>query len=213
MQSATNLHKQRFHPCLDELACTHLAHMPFMWWIDFELIPLIVQPISRVGNGLLSWLNALRRLLFPFQPILDLLIFMQLCGGRGRLLLAPSCWRRTFWKRGRLSRLSFLQNQFLCSRHKKSLELVRHPQNNSRGFKKKKPLWLDFVPTPLSFLSTANRSGNFVFCPHPPFFSLVFSSSPAVWSLDGACCGVSFHQHYDLQQPLQTHWILCLHLI
>lgn len=159
MQSATNLHKQRFHPCLDELACTHLAHMPFMWWIDFELIPLIVQPISRVGNGLLSWLNALRRLLFPFQPILDLLIFMQLCGGRGRLLLAPSCWRRTFWKRGRLSRLSFLQNQFLCSRHKKSLELVRHPQNNSRGFKKK-TLWLDFVPTPLSFLSTANRSGN-----------------------------------------------------
>lgn len=143
MQSATNLHKQRFHPCLDELACTHLAHMPFMWWIDFELIPLIVQPISRVGNGLLSWLNALRRLLFPFQPILDLLIFMQLCGGRGRLLLAPSCWRRTFWKRGWLSRLSFLQNQFLCSRHKKSLELVRHPQNNSRGFKKKKTLtWL-----------------------------------------------------------------------
>lgn len=160
MQSATNLHKQRFHPCLDELACTHLAHMPFMWWIDFELIPLIVQPISRVGNGLLSWLNALRRLLFPFQPILDLLIFMQLCGGRGR----DGCsWphpaggersgRGVDWAAWASSRTSFSAAD--TRSHSSWLDTHKTTQGVL-----KKTLWLDFVPTPLSFLSTANRSGN-----------------------------------------------------
>lgn len=52
--------KQRSHPCLDKLTCFLLAHAHH-WRIDFELILLIVQPISRVVNGWLSWLNALSR--------------------------------------------------------------------------------------------------------------------------------------------------------